>query len=187
MQTKCGVARAEAPTANATILLHFYYHHLRFDHLSEFPEERDVMILIDPCTLITLAEAAAVLGGPVDEVQHEMHLSAGDEAIVGCCTFVTTAGFPVKGISVLTYQAPAAEATALAFARSKATASAEVQPLPDLGQDAYWESRLGRLHVLQGNLWLIISSDSVEGFNSAEAARVLALQALQRLKIIPNR
>ena len=65
---------------------------------------------IDPRILITPADAEAILGEPVEEVTYS---SVEGRIPAVLCTYVTTSGFPVKGISLFIYQAnTAAEALA---------------------------------------------------------------------------
>jgi hypothetical protein len=144
---------------------------------------------LDPCTLVTAAEAARALGVATAEADRPADgntetrtpsYSGGDETVVRLKTCRYT-GSRDQGVAVLTVMArhssSAAEAeTGFESMRSTYAESVGVTDVADVGDQAFWMESPPSLWLLRGQYQLSVSGDI-----DAATARALAAGALGRL------
>jgi len=141
--------------------------------------------LLDACSLLTKAEVEAGVGRPVLAPQKE---EAANLVICnyGDPTAPTLQGRPlsqVLSISVFVgsdaqYYAGAAAQARDSFEQGRKNA-ASVQPVPGLGDDAYWDQVFRTLNVLKGKYEVEVTVGSDVG--GMEVARAFAAKVLPRL------
>ena len=132
---------------------------------------------IDPCTLVTPAEAAEALG--VANVGLERPAAANTPLRLGTCLYSAEVGQGLAVMNVMVrYGYSLAEST-VGFEGMRETyaGTTGVVDLPDLGEQAFWIEDLSQLWVLKGIIQLGVSGDI-----PLEKARALAGTAVERLK-----
>jgi hypothetical protein len=139
---------------------------------------------IDPCTLLTAADAQAALGGPVGQlmmtsVLDDARNSSGDPAQCG----YGLEDDPSRTVRLeVRPMADAARAQgALDSARSVLAASG-VQDVPGLGDAAFWAGgAIHQLHLRQGSTGIVVTCDPGPGKDALAVAKTVAGRALGRL------
>ena len=185
----CALGRAEGPTHHAS--------------QADDPAKKSK---IDPCSLLTSAEVAAVQGEPVEQTKPSNQPGTG--LLMLQCLFLTAT--PTKSVS-LAIAAPSAMSprafwrkqfhTGRDAAKEKDSARAEKKPVAErkeqeeeestqpraiagLGDEAYWVGGpiAGALYVLKGNTFLRISVGGIrEESARIEKSKALARVALKRM------
>ncbi len=139
---------------------------------------------IDPCALLTAADAQAALGGPVGQlsmtsVLDDARNSSGDPAQCGY-------GLEEDASRTVRLEVrPMADAEraqgALDSARSVLAASG-VADVPGLGDAAFWAGgAIHQLHVRQGSTGIVVTCDPGAGRDALAVAKGVAGRALSRL------
>lgn len=106
------------------------------------------------CDVLTQADSEAVLGTGATKTE-----SSGSSDVVTAERSVTTCGYKIgsatdiKQATVLLRASSPSEAKS-GFNRDKQIDATDVS---DLGEGAYWSPTYGRLNVIQGGTWMIIS------------------------------
>jgi hypothetical protein len=136
---------------------------------------------IDACTLLTAADAEAILGGPVEKPVTSGHPLpvAGHSSR---CAYLTSRP-PLKVVNLLVEQLATPREAASAFEQtrriSKTVSGAPPEDLAGLGERAFWEGgSIAKLHVLKGNLWLVIGCSLGPALDQEAPARQTAARIL---------
>jgi hypothetical protein len=146
---------------------------------------------IDPCALVTTAEAAEALGVAAAEADRPSEAntetrsasySGGEDTVVRLrtCRYTGERGQGMAVLTVMVRQSSSPVESEIGFEgmRETYTEAMGVTDMPGLGEQAYWLDAHPRgLQVLDGRLQLSISGDI-----DAEKARDLAARALERLE-----
>jgi hypothetical protein len=136
---------------------------------------------IDPCALITRAEAEAALGEPVGEPECDTAVSPTGQAL---CVYSSTTSERFVQISVTETGAMAetlrvqGESAATIY-RTTRDNFEPVTEVPGIGDDAFWD--VPGLHVLKGDVYLIIAVGNTDDPENLELAQSLAEIAVPRL------
>jgi hypothetical protein len=126
---------------------------------------------IDPCTLVTQAEAGKALGGSVGEPERPKEANLPPRLVT--CRYVAERGLGVAVMSVMVRQGERESESRIGFEQAMKQFP-EAQAVEGIGQNAFWYGN--QINVLQGRIYLNITGD----FDLA-TARALASTALQRL------
>jgi hypothetical protein len=136
---------------------------------------------IDACSLLTAGDAAVLLGGPVENPTVSGHPLpvAGNSSR---CAYLTKSP-PLKVVNLLVEQlaTPREAMSAYDHTRSisKLVSGMEPQDIPNLGDKAFWEGgSIDKLHVLKGNLWLVIGCSVGPGRDQQAPATQTAAKIL---------
>lgn len=127
---------------------------------------------IDPCALVTSAEATDALGAAVGPAERPKEANYPPRMVT--CRYVAPRGQGVAVMSVLIQQSDTASEARLGFQSAKEQFPGAAA-VPGLGDDAF--AMANQLNVLQGRIYLNITGD----FDLA-TSRTLAQSALQRLR-----
>jgi hypothetical protein len=127
---------------------------------------------IDPCGLITKAEAGEALGGTLGEL--ERPAEANIPPYLSTCRYVAQRGQKVAVMTVMVRRGYSVDESRLGFDSAKEQFS-DAQGVQGIGEDAFWSSN--QLNILQGNVYLIIGGDL-----QLDSAKKLGQRALDRLK-----
>ena len=139
---------------------------------------------IDPCALLTDADAQAALGGPVGQlmmtsVLDDARNSSGDPAQCGY-GLQDDASRTVR-LEVRPMADAARAQGALDSARSVLAASG-VQDVPGLGDAAFWAGgAIHQLHLRRGSVGVVVTCDPGPGKDPLAVAKGVAQKALGRL------
>jgi hypothetical protein len=139
---------------------------------------------IDPCALLTAADAQAALGGPVGQlsmtsVLDDARNSSGDPAQCGY-GLEDDASRTVR-LEVRPMADAARAQGALDSARSVLAASG-VTDVAGLGDAAFWAGgAIHQLHVRQGSTGIVVTCDPGPGKDALATAKAVAGRALGRL------
>jgi hypothetical protein len=146
---------------------------------------------IDPCMLVTTAEAVESLGVATAEADRPSEAntetrsesySGGEDTVVRLrtCRYIGERGQAVAVLTVMVRQSSSTAESEIGFESLRETyeLATGVTDVPGLGDQAFWlDETPGGLHVLDGGLKLSISGDI-----NAGQARALAAKALERLQ-----
>lgn len=138
---------------------------------------------INACALLTFDEAHAIAGEPVAALSSTLDDAVG-RVPYQCVYNAGTLEAPrLLGIEVR--QSPSARVAKRTFEASKSyldnLGGGKLVEVPGLGEGAVWVGgRIQQLHVLQGNVVLLITSQGQPG-KDLEAAKKIAAQAVERL------
>ena len=125
---------------------------------------------IDPCTLVTGAEATTVLAAPAGAP--ERPTEANNENL-STCRYVAPRG---QGVAVLVVMVYGADVSKMAFESAKAQ-QFTMEPVTGVGDEAFWiGDPLRTLYVLKGVRYVSFGGDM-----SRDQAKNLAMTAIQRL------
>lgn len=117
------------------------------------------------CDLFTSADAAAILGQPVQSGSTD-NTTTSDTATVSTCTYINN-GATVSDIVTATllvrYAASEAE-TKQGFDTGKESLSS-AEAVQDLGEEAYYSPLTKQLNIRQGHYWFIISAGTADEAN----------------------
>ena len=132
---------------------------------------------IDPCTLVTPAEAAEALG--VANVGLERPAAANTPLRLGTCLYSAEVGQGLAVMNVMVRYGYSLAEASVGFEGMRETyaETSGVVDVPDLGEQAFWIGDLSQLWVLKGIIQLGVSGDI-----PLEKARVLAGTAVERLE-----
>lgn len=132
---------------------------------------------IDPCALVTSAEAAEALG--VSNVRVERPEEGNIPLRLGTCLYSGESGEGVAVLNVMVRHGHSLAESSVGFEgmRETYTETVGVVDVPGIGEQAYWIEDLKQLWVLKGILQLGVSGDI-----SSEKARALAGRAVERLE-----
>ncbi|HEV2069823.1 MAG TPA: hypothetical protein VGR26_08520, partial [Acidimicrobiales bacterium] len=122
----------------------------------------------DPCGLLTNEEITAATDLPVIGSQHRPP-SAGDSPFDTCDWELDGGNFETLRLSI----SPADQAREY-FDAGKT----DPVPIPDLGDEAYWEEHLTNINVIEGNFSFSIQPLLQEGKDRRAAAEALARNVL---------
>lgn len=110
---------------------------------------------LDPCTLVTAADAEHVLGAPVDQPQR----AANDVNAV--CIYRARRGSPPPSLSLQLTEATSEEAASAALRDAKeGLAGLAPEELSGVGDEAFWMERMKQLHARKGNVWFTLVGDA---------------------------
>jgi hypothetical protein len=136
---------------------------------------------IDPCALITKAEAEAALGEPVGEPQCDTSASPTGQAL---CVYSSSTSDRFVQISVTETSAMAetlrvqGESAGTIYRATKDNYE-PVTEVPGIGDDAFWG--VPGLHVLKGDVYVCIAVGNTNKPENLELAQGLAEIAVPRL------
>ena len=139
---------------------------------------------IDACTLLTADDAAALLGAPVEKPvasRHPLPVSGHSSR----CAYLTSRP-PLRVVNLLVEQLATAREAQRAYEQtrsiSKIVSGTLPEDIPNLGDRAFWEGgSIVKLHVLKGNLWLVIGCSLGPGLDQEGPARATAVKVLAHL------
>jgi len=145
------------------------------------------MVDIDPCSLVTSAEAADALEVATTEADRPAEAnnevrspsySGGEDTVVrlGTCRYSGSRGQALAVLTVMARQSSIPSEARTGFDGLRTAYAGTVTDVPGLGDQAFWIDGSG-LHVLRGSVQLSISEDV-----DVAAARELAETALERLE-----
>lgn len=122
---------------------------------------------IDPCSLLTKEEVAAVLGESVPEAKVVSFPRPN-------CVYSVSSGGQVV---VFAFNDPSARG---GFEIGKTAQDTNAQPIAGVGDDAYWSPSIKTINVLSGDVYLMVQLFSMRSEPLA-TAKALALKAISRL------
>jgi hypothetical protein len=125
---------------------------------------------IDPCSLVTQAEAGAALGASAGA--GERPTEANLPPRLATCRYIAPRGQGLAVMTVMVRQGERESESRIGFDQAKSQFPG-AETVPGLGENAFWFGN--QLNVLQGRVYLNITGD----FDLA-TARQLAATALQR-------
>jgi hypothetical protein len=141
---------------------------------------------LDSCTLLTQADAEALLGAPV-AAPSTNQVDTGDPndaRAVSQCLYHTT-GDTYKSVNVLVRRGAAGESAGagLEQIREPNTLGGAFEPIAGLGDEALWNhSGAGdQLTVAQGQFLVIATADLGKGVPTLEVSKAIAQRVLARL------
>lgn len=151
---------------------------------SEPPAEELFTAPINACTLLTFDEAQAIAGEPVAGLSSTLDDAVGRDPSQCSYNAGTLEAPRLLGINVR--QFPSVRAAKRTFESSKSyldnLGGGKLQEVAGLGEGAVWVGgRIQQLHVLRGNVVLIITSQGQPG-KDLEAAKQIAAQAVERME-----
>ncbi|MEX2125371.1 MAG: hypothetical protein WD795_15870 [Woeseia sp.] len=123
---------------------------------------------IDPCALVTDAEAGEALGGTVETTERPPEANHPNLAT---CRYVAPIG---QKVGVLVVMVHSQEMSSYGFQTAREQPF-DVQSVSGVGDDAFWIGDVNTLYVLQGGLFLSIGGDVALG-----QMQTLATKALER-------
>jgi hypothetical protein len=135
------------------------------------PSTQTTKDAIDPCALVTKAEAEEALGAPVGEA--EKPKEANIPPSLATCRYVAKSGQHVSVLTITVRIGSSPSESKSGFESTKEMFTG-AQPVPGIGDDAFWFG--DQLNVLKGKVYLII------GGVERDKAAALAQTALKRLK-----
>ncbi|NDJ53081.1 MAG: hypothetical protein GYB68_08365 [Chloroflexi bacterium] len=145
------------------------------DALADPPE------IDDGCDLITQEEVESAVEGGVVQAASATPLETGD-TVTWSCTFTTD---PTEGglqvISVVVRWVPSASQNRSAFEAAEEFAGDNASPVPDLGDDAYWDSVANQVQVLLANYIVAVTANLNDAGRAEQTALDLAPLVLERL------
>ena len=131
---------------------------------------------IDACTLITKAEAEAILGEPAKDAEKTDNSIAGN--LVSECKYASANPASIKAVAIRTSQWPTTLATKYEFEQPKLS-GAEGIDVPGIGDAAIYRSNVKTLFVLKGNVYMMVMLFEID--SATDSTKTLALKALSRL------
>jgi hypothetical protein len=142
---------------------------------------------LNACTLLTKADAEAILGQPVKEP--EFPIQGSETFIVDSCKYrvVDEASFDHTSLIVTVPASGDVQSAQIAFDTDKSTAEANFGAapvdVPGLGDTAYWVGGTygNQLGILKGNVHLILTADTQKGDTPPQPLIDLAQTILSRL------
>ena len=126
---------------------------------------------IDPCSLVTRAEAGEALGGTAGEP--ERPAEANIPPVLATCRYTAPRGSAVAVMTVMVRRSADESESRIGFEQARDQFNG-AEAVAGLGENAFWIGN--QLHVLQGPVYLNITGDF-----DLTTARDLAATALQRL------
>jgi hypothetical protein len=148
---------------------------------------------LNACELFSAGDALQFNGGkPVMPMSSTYADAAGTGGSLSCSfnTSVATPDQPlVLGLEIKPAKSPKAAARNLESSRGmlKRLGGGEIQEVPNLGDKALFVGgSLHQLHVLKGNLVLVVTSQTDNPAKSLYVAKLIAQRALQRLEAKPQ-
>ncbi len=133
---------------------------------------------IDPCSFISQADAARILG---EDVKSPVTKKTTGFAVGTSCTYYTSAPLEKRGgtgsLSLTVYDSETMKAEggmysspAKYFERlrhaNQSTANSKIKVIEQLGDDAYWQGKIDRLHLLVNDLYLVLSINDLTSISS---------------------
>jgi hypothetical protein len=141
---------------------------------------------LDSCTLLTQADAKALLGAPV-AAPSTNQIDAGDpndERAVSQCLY-HTGGDDYKSVSVLIRRGATGEQAldGLQQIRKQNVLGGTFEPVAGLGDDALWNhgGEADQLNVVKGRFLVIASADLGTGVPTLDISKATAERVLARL------
>lgn len=144
---------------------------------------------LNACELFTVGDALQLNGGRSVAPRSSTFDDASRTANPMACSFNTTAATPdqprVMGLEIRPAKSAQAAQRTLESSRTmlKRLSGGEVQEVPGLGEKAIFAGgALHQLHVLKGNLVLVITAQTDNQPKSLYVAKLIAQRVLQRLE-----
>jgi hypothetical protein len=165
---------------------------------SKAPEEAPEGATIDPaslnaCELFTVQDALQLNGGRPVAPRSSTFDDASRSGNPLACSFNTAIATPdqpqVLGLEIKPARSPEAAARNLESSRTmlKRLAGGETQEVPNLGEKAMFAGgTLNQLHVLKGNLVLVVTAETDNQPRSLYLAKLIAQRVLERLEGAPG-
>lgn len=136
---------------------------------------------VEACSLVTQEEVADALGVPVGEPESdEFGGEEGGAVRVTTCSFGSSSLSNLVSASILARESTPEEVTA-AFQSNRSQATSP-EPVSGLGEDAFWSSQPPQMHILKGNVYLIIQTRLSDQPGAFDEAKELAKKAVKRLR-----
>ena len=148
---------------------------------------------LNACELFTVQDALQFNGGRPVAPRSSTFDDAARSGSSLTCSFNTAVSTPdrpqVLGLEIKPARSPAAAARNLESSRTmlKRLTGGEIQEVPNLGEKAIFAGgTLSQLHVLKGNLVLVITAQTDNQPRSLYVAKLIAQRVLQRLEGAPG-
>ena len=144
---------------------------------------------VDACQLFTEEDARAIAGETLAAMSSTIDEAKGRNPLE--CIYNSGSLDQPRILSLLIRQHRSASAARDLLESSRSTlssmAAGKVQDVRGLGDAALWVGgRIQQLHVVTGNLQLIITVQSPDGTDQVDRARQIATRVLERLKTVPK-
>lgn len=148
-----------------------------------------VPLKVDACQLFTEQDARAIAGETLAAMSSTIDEAKGRNPLE--CIYNSGSLDQPRILSLLIRQHRSASAARDLLESSRSTlssmAAGKVQDVRSLGDAALWVGgRIQQLHVVTGNLQLIITVQSPDGTDQLDKARQIATRVLERLKTVPR-
>jgi hypothetical protein len=162
------------------------------------PEDAPEGAVIDPaslnaCELFTVQDALQFNGGRSVAPRSSTFDDASRSGTSLTCSFNTAVSTPdqpqVLGLEIKPARSPEAAARNLESSRTmlKRLTGGEIQEVPGLGEKAMFAGgTLSQLHVLKGNLVLVVTAQTDNQPRSLYLAKLIAQRVLERLEGAPG-
>lgn len=141
---------------------------------------------LDACQLFTVADALSFNGGKrVSTMASTLEEATSRNNLVCAYNAGSRARPRLLGLDIRPAKSPAAAARQLESSRGflKRLAGGEIQEVPGVGDKAMWAGgELHQLHVLRGNLILVVSAQTDNPPRSLYIAKLAAQRVLDRLE-----
>lgn len=135
--------------------------------------------VVDACTLLTQADADAVLGSGATKGEKTKDTST-DDINVSTCTYTQASNF--KAATILARSAKTSAGTDSNKAMFSSQLPASIQKIDGIGDSAYWDPTYGQLNILKNNNWYIVSVGGLKPTDKTlSETRVLADRVLSRM------
>lgn len=136
--------------------------------------------IVDACTILTQADADALLGGSATKVDTSIGNTATNDINVSTCSY----SVPTQLRSVTLLARSAKSAAGAAANRTQATSikPEAAQDVSDFGESAYWDPTYGQLNVFKHSNWYILSSGGLKPSDKTlDGAKAMAARIISRL------
>lgn len=141
------------------------------------------------CDLFTVSDALSFAGGPVSSMRSTLDEASTNPNPLVCSFNAGTRAQPrLFGLEIRPAASPKAAARRLESSRSylKHLSGGEIQEVPGIGDKAMFAGgELHQLHVLRGNLVLVINAKTDNPPKSLYIGKLIAQRVLQRLETKP--
>jgi len=128
---------------------------------------------LDPCAVLTQADAEAFFGGPSKE---PTNTHTGD--VVFQCHYRSDSG---DSLGILIRRASSVEENTSSWDAAKANAAGHSQPITGVGEDGFFDTSINQFNIKQGVYWIILSGKGSTHTDLAADLTPIAQTVLSRL------
>jgi hypothetical protein len=145
---------------------------------------------VDACQLFTEQDAQSIAGDTLAAMSSTLDEAKGRNPLECIYNSGSIEQPRILSLLIRPQRSKGAARDFLESSRSALTSMSggKAQDVPQLGDGALWVGgRIQQLHMVTGNLQLIITAQSPDGTDQLDKARQIAARVLERLKTAPRR